>query len=77
MKNHIILLLLLILTLSCNTTPQQNNNKDNKTDLSVEKDIATIDTTPKVTGIGGIFFRSKNPKETREWYSKKFRIGNR
>lgn len=24
--------------------------------------------TPKVTGIGGIFFRSKNPKETREWY---------
>ena len=28
------------------------------------------DTTPKVTGIGGIFFRSKNPKETREWYGK-------
>jgi len=27
------------------------------------------DTTPKVTGIGGIFFRSKNPKEAREWYS--------
>lgn len=26
------------------------------------------DNTPKVTGIGGIFFRSKNPKETREWY---------
>jgi len=26
------------------------------------------DTTPKVTGIGGIFFRSKNPKETMEWY---------
>ncbi len=28
------------------------------------------DTTPKVTGIGGIFFRSKNPQETREWYGK-------
>ena len=26
------------------------------------------DTTPKVTGIGGIFFRSKNPEETRSWY---------
>ena len=25
---------------------------------------------PKVTGIGGIFFRSKNPKEAREWYGK-------
>lgn len=26
------------------------------------------DTTPKVTGIGGIFFLSKNPQEIREWY---------
>ena len=28
------------------------------------------DTTPRVTGIGGIFFFSKNPKETNEWYGK-------
>lgn len=28
------------------------------------------DTTPKVTGIGGIFFYSDNPKETKEWYTK-------
>jgi predicted enzyme related to lactoylglutathione lyase len=28
------------------------------------------DTTPKVTGIGGIFFFSDNPKETRAWYAK-------
>lgn len=27
-------------------------------------------TTAKVTGIGGIFFFSDNPKETKEWYSK-------
>ncbi|MEQ8713535.1 MAG: VOC family protein [Cyclobacteriaceae bacterium] len=26
--------------------------------------------TPKVTGIGGIFFRSKNPGTTSEWYGK-------
>ena len=26
------------------------------------------DKTPKVTGIGGVFFRSKNPQATREWY---------
>ena len=26
--------------------------------------------TPKVTGIGGIFFFSDDPKETRDWYSK-------
>jgi len=28
-----------------------------------------VDTTPKVTGIGGIFFFSDNLKETREWYT--------
>ena len=28
------------------------------------------DATPKVTGIGGIFFFSDNPKEAREWYAK-------
>jgi len=27
------------------------------------------DTTPKVTGIGGIFFFSDNPEKTREWYA--------
>jgi len=26
--------------------------------------------SPKVTGIGGIFFYSNNPQETNEWYSK-------
>ena len=28
------------------------------------------DTLPKVTGIGGIFFKSKNPKEISAWYGK-------
>ena len=28
------------------------------------------DTTPRVTGIGGIFFYSKDPKATNEWYGK-------
>ena len=27
------------------------------------------DITPKVTGIGGIFFKSDNPSKTREWYA--------
>ena len=31
---------------------------------------ATGDLTPKVTGIGGIFFFSENPKEAKEWYAK-------
>lgn len=27
-------------------------------------------TTPKVTGIGGIFFFLENPKETKDWYAR-------
>jgi predicted enzyme related to lactoylglutathione lyase len=30
---------------------------------------AQDDKTPKVTGIGGIFFFSENPEKTREWYA--------
>ncbi|MEM7552116.1 MAG: VOC family protein [Bacteroidota bacterium] len=28
------------------------------------------DQTPKVTGIGGIFFKSENPQQVKEWYGK-------
>lgn len=34
----------------------------------------TDTTTPKVTGIGGIFFYSDNPQETKEWYTKNLGI---
>ena len=30
--------------------------------------------TPKVTGVGGIFFFSDNPVETREWYARNLGI---
>lgn len=35
-----------------------------------EKKSSKNDLSPKVTGIGGIFFFTENPKETREWYTK-------
>ena len=35
---------------------------------------STNDTTPKVTGIGGIFFFSDNPQETKDWYAKNLGI---
>ena len=31
---------------------------------------SAVDNTPKVTGIGGIFFFSDDPKETKDWYAK-------
>ena len=41
-------------------------------DLKNQTDNSTssADTTPKVTGIGGIFFFSDNPQEMKEWYAK-------
>ena len=64
MKKLTKILLLTILVASCNTTP--HSNKDNPK----EQETVMNDTTPKVTGIGGIFFYSKNPQEIREWYGK-------
>lgn len=34
-----------------------------------DQSFAQQDTTPKVTGIGGIFFFSENPEKTKAWYS--------
>ncbi|MDZ7650361.1 MAG: hypothetical protein U5K54_26260 [Cytophagales bacterium] len=41
-------------------------NQKKQTDNS----SSPVTKTPKVTGIGGIFFLSNNPKETNEWYVK-------
>lgn len=38
--------------------------------MSEAKDDSQNPATPKVTGIGGIFFFTENPRETREWYAK-------
>ena len=31
--------------------------------------LSNQDTTPKATGIGGIFFFSENPERIKDWYS--------
>lgn len=58
---------------SCNSTPQKpismETPKKDSTSINT-----TMDTTPKVTGVGGIFFFSENPKETKDWYSKNLGI---
>ena len=45
-------------------------DKKNQTEKSTSPD----ETTPKVTGIGGIFFYSDNPQQTKEWYTKNLGI---
>lgn len=42
---------------------------------SAENTAPTVDTTtPKVTGIGGIFFFSENPDATKAWYAENLGI---
>lgn len=69
MKRFLSLFSLLAVIISCNTTIKNQNHMEDTTNNS-EKSASAKDTTPKVTGIGGIFFFSDNPEETREWYAK-------
>src|SRR6266480_1323565 len=46
------------------------NNYNNKNKKMEEQKKQTNNSTPKVTGIGGIFFFSDNTKEIKEWYAK-------
>jgi len=55
----------------------KTNKKTNKMDKQKNEattSASTKDTTPKVTGIGGIFFYSDNLKKTKEWYIKNLGI---
>lgn len=66
MNRLLISISIAALLASCNTT----NKKINKMEEQKNKpaNTAVTDNTPKVTGIGGIFFFTDNPKQTREWY---------
>lgn len=35
----------------------------------ISNHLSTKDTTPKVTGIGGVFLVSENPKDMKAWYA--------
>jgi predicted enzyme related to lactoylglutathione lyase len=59
-----------ILLASCNSKTKKTTLMEDQTNNSSSPN----DTTPKVTGIGGIFFFSDNPKEAKEWYRKNLGI---
>ena len=67
----IIMILIVTVVTSCSLTNKKTNTMGEQTTTNTS---SAKDTVPKVTGIGGIFFFSDNPKETREWYTKNLGI---
>ena len=55
----------LIAVITSNSISAQNNSSTKNNMENNQKD-----NTPKVTGVGGVFFFSENPKAAREWYAK-------
>lgn len=66
MHQLIIGLALMVMLASCNSSTNTTNNMQNQSNQTPSKN----DTTPRVTGIGGIFFLTENPQEMKEWYTK-------
>lgn len=63
MKRFLPLALILFVFAGCTYCP------DNKERISDKQNTRIMnDTTPKVTGIGGVFFRTKDPKAVKDWY---------
>ncbi len=71
--NCSICLLTLTLLTECNPINKKTTKMEDQKNETANSP-STNDTTPKVTGIGGIFFFSDNPKESREWYNKNLGI---
>jgi predicted enzyme related to lactoylglutathione lyase len=57
-----------IFTTFCLIIINTGNYMSGKTNNNEKEAAAVKDTTPRVTGIGGIFYSTKDPKKTREWY---------
>ncbi len=66
MKNRVLTTIIFTALIigSCNFVSNKQNNMKEEKELKKESDK-----TPRVTGIGGIFFFSDNPEKTREWYA--------
>lgn len=67
MKVFRIIILFALLVVSCDS--QKGKIETEQQNIQVRND-----STPRVTGIGGIFFYSNNPKELRNWYGENLGI---
>ena len=73
MKILLTAISLVMLLASCDSTTKKPNNMEDQKNPA-KNNTSPVDTTPKVTGIGGIFFYSDHLDETKEWYTKNLGI---
>lgn len=60
-------MLIAFIMIACNPAAEHSDNmNNNKSETAMNN---TPDTTPRVTGIGGIFFFSDDPDKTKKWYA--------
>lgn len=60
-------ILAVLLLVSCGEQPEKLNVME-ELNRTIREGVE-IDSTPRVTGIGGIFFISDDPKASKEWYA--------
>lgn len=65
MNKLILTILIAIPLISCNSKTEKTKNMADKKEQT-EKPSSKVDTTPRVTGVGGIFFYSENLEETQK-----------
>ncbi|HNS17476.1 MAG TPA: VOC family protein [Bacteroidales bacterium] len=63
-------LLLTISFFGCHSGTNKDHGNIKDTVNAEQKKVIMDDTTPRVTGIGGIFFISEDPGSSREWYAR-------
>ncbi len=70
MKRYYLYLIFLILVIVVSLVFQKISRakQEEKIVQPENKTVMKEDKTPRVTGIGGIFFRAKDPKAINEWY---------
>jgi predicted enzyme related to lactoylglutathione lyase len=70
MKKLLKIISLILIVAGCDASTNKNNDMEDAKNQPGMDETPSTDAVPKVTGIGGIFFFSENPKETKEWYGK-------
>jgi len=64
--NKVLIFSVILTIVGCQVKTESTNSNDSEIDSSETYEV--VDTIPRVTGIGGVFFVSENPDSLNNWY---------